>query len=161
MDPTSEFQVRQVRLRTAQVGLLAAPMRTRKCSGTHWTNSLSGGPSVTSHSLVDCCALTCISSAHLINWILTRLVLGRQAWKSYQTCLFRKFYKWIPLLFAMSSLLDVSQSCFSGGRKCHLCLGTGVNGCLHLGSQLIIRFMLKKYVSHINWKRKVAGCLIG
>lgn len=120
-----------------------------------------GGPLDASHSLVDCCALTCVSSAHLMDLILTRLGLGRQAWKSYQTCLFRKFYRWIPILFAMPSLRDVSQSCFSGGRKCRLYLGTGVNGCLHLRSQLIIRFMLKIYVSHINWKRKVAGCLIG
>lgn len=159
--PASEFQVRQVRLRTAQVGVLGAPMRTRKGSGTHWTNSLSGAQSAASHSLVYCCALTCISSVQLTNWILMRLGLGRQAWKSYQTCLFTKSYKWIPLLFAMSSLLDVSQSYFSGGRKCHLSLGTGVNGCLHLRSQLIIRFMLKIYVSYIIWKRKVAVCLIG
>lgn len=77
VDP-SEFQARQVRLQTAQVGLLEAPLRTWKCSRRHWTNSLSGGPSDASRSLVYCCALTYISSVDFINLVLTRLGLGRQ-----------------------------------------------------------------------------------
>lgn len=78
VDPTSEFQARQVRLQTAQMGLLEAPLRTWKCSRRHWTNSLSGGPSDASRSLVYCCALTYISSVDFINLVLTRLGLGRQ-----------------------------------------------------------------------------------
>lgn len=129
------------------------PWEQGNAPGHNEQTAFQGGPLDASHSLVYCCALTYISSVYFINLILMRLDLGRQAWKSYHRCLFRKFYKWIPLLFAMSFLLDVSQSYFSGRRKCHLSLGTGVNRCLHLRSQLITRFMLK-YMSVTSTKNE-------